>query len=247
MAWMHPLAVEHRRKMFTRQDAWRLAPPGTPEARMPGYLHPSARIAAYERAQQETAAREAAAWEADQRELLQIRREFDELKREVAVKRAAWEREDEAARIKCDIAWERFVQTYKRYAAQQKAVSIASGTRSRAMTMAGSTSGKSRLPNSKTRSRLPRECHQRSKLSAKGSTTATCSTVKWSGRLLAVRRLRSVTQTALGDCRYRHSIIEAVHGDRDKTSQDSKCSLGTSGPNPNQRPRAEGCCMVMQL
>jgi len=106
MAWMHPLAVEHRRKMFTRQDAWRLAPPGTPEARMPGYLHPSARIAAYERAQQETAAREAAAWEADQRELLQIRREFDELKREVAVKRAAWEREDEAARIKCDIAWE---------------------------------------------------------------------------------------------------------------------------------------------
>jgi hypothetical protein len=108
MAWMHPLAVEHRRKMFTRQDAWRLAPPGTPEARMPGYLHPSARIAAYERAQQETAAREAAAWEADQRELLQIRREFDELKREVAVKRAAWEREDEAARIKCDIAWERF-------------------------------------------------------------------------------------------------------------------------------------------
>src|ERR1051325_5185085 len=42
MAWMHPLAVEHRRKLYTRQDAWRLAPPGTPEGKMPGWLDPSA-------------------------------------------------------------------------------------------------------------------------------------------------------------------------------------------------------------
>jgi hypothetical protein len=41
MAWIHPLAVEHRRKLYTRQDAWRLAPPGTPEAKMPGWLDPS--------------------------------------------------------------------------------------------------------------------------------------------------------------------------------------------------------------
>src|SRR3954451_10017254 len=27
MATFHPLAVEHRRKLYTRQDAWRLAPP----------------------------------------------------------------------------------------------------------------------------------------------------------------------------------------------------------------------------
>ena len=26
MAWIHPAAVEHRRKLYTRQDAWRLAP-----------------------------------------------------------------------------------------------------------------------------------------------------------------------------------------------------------------------------
>jgi len=120
MAWMDPRAVERRRKRFTRQDAWRLAPPGTPEAKMPGYLHPSARIAAFERAQQEAAWQQRAAWEARQRELLAIRRELDELKSELAAKRAAEERADEAARIKRDIAWERFLQTHKRYAAQQQ-------------------------------------------------------------------------------------------------------------------------------
>jgi len=106
---MDPRAVERRRKRFTRQDAWRLAPPGTPEAKMPGYLHPSARIAAFERAQQEAAWQQRAAWEARQRELLAIRRELDELKSELAAKRAAEERADEAARIKRDIAWERFL------------------------------------------------------------------------------------------------------------------------------------------
>src|SRR5215210_2367950 len=121
MAWFDPRALEHRRKMFTRHDAWRFAPPGTPEAKMPGYLHPSARIAAFEKAQQEEAEREAAAREELQHELLEIRREVDELTREIAAKRAACERPDEAARIKCDIAFERFLQAYKRYAEQQKA------------------------------------------------------------------------------------------------------------------------------
>jgi len=42
MAWIHPAAVEHRRKLFTRADAYRFAAPGTPEAKMPGWLDPSA-------------------------------------------------------------------------------------------------------------------------------------------------------------------------------------------------------------
>jgi hypothetical protein len=98
-----------------------LAPPGTPEAKMPGYLHPSARIAAFESAQQEETAREAAEREELQRGILRVRQEFEDLKSELAAKRAAGERADEAARIKCDIAFERFLETYKRYVAQQKA------------------------------------------------------------------------------------------------------------------------------
>ena len=42
MTYFHPAWLEHQRKRFTRADAWRLAPPGTPEAKPPGYLHPSA-------------------------------------------------------------------------------------------------------------------------------------------------------------------------------------------------------------
>jgi hypothetical protein len=80
---MDPRAVEHRRKRFTRHDAWRLAPPGTPEARPPGYLHPSARIAAFERAQQKAAWQERVEWEKSQRELLEIQRDWEELKREI--------------------------------------------------------------------------------------------------------------------------------------------------------------------
>ena len=88
---------------------------------MPGYLHPSARIAAFEKAQQDAAEQEAVKPEELQRGIDQVRRELDEVKRELAAKRAAWERADEAARIKSDTAWERFVQTYKRYTEQQKA------------------------------------------------------------------------------------------------------------------------------
>jgi hypothetical protein len=55
MAWIHPLAVEHRRKLYTRQDAWRLAPPGTPEAKMPGWLDPSMTRVRLKEAQEEEA------------------------------------------------------------------------------------------------------------------------------------------------------------------------------------------------
>jgi hypothetical protein len=121
MTYFHPVWLEHQRKRFTRPGAWRLAPPGTPEARPPGYLHPSARIAAFERAQQEEAEREAAEREEFQRKLGDVRHELEELKRQIAVKCAAWKRADEAARIRCDVARDGFIRIVKRYAEQQKA------------------------------------------------------------------------------------------------------------------------------
>ena len=42
MAYFHPAAVAHRRRLYMRHDAWRLAAPGTPQAKMPDWLDPSA-------------------------------------------------------------------------------------------------------------------------------------------------------------------------------------------------------------
>src|SRR3954468_4077879 len=65
---------EHRRKLYERQDAWRLAPPGTPEAKMPGWLDPSAtRVRLKEAQEEEARAREAAAQEEFERGLLELR------------------------------------------------------------------------------------------------------------------------------------------------------------------------------
>ena len=50
MAYIHPAAVEHHRKRWTRPDAYRFAPPGSPEAKPPGYLHPWAAVARAEEA-----------------------------------------------------------------------------------------------------------------------------------------------------------------------------------------------------
>src|SRR5262249_7781423 len=60
-------------------------------------------------------------WKALEQKLWAIRRDLAAIKAELAARRAARERAAEAAQIKCDIAWERFVQTYKRYVEQQKA------------------------------------------------------------------------------------------------------------------------------
>src|SRR4051794_35318406 len=81
MTYFHPAAVEHRRKLYTRQDAWRLAPPGTPEAKMPGWLDPSMTRVRWREAQEEEARRRAqAAQEEFERELLQLRWEVKKLK-----------------------------------------------------------------------------------------------------------------------------------------------------------------------
>lgn len=111
MAWMDPRYLEHQRKRFGRHDAYRFAKPGTPEARMPGWFDPSAVRARAKAAEQEALARS----------ILELRREWNELKREIAARRAAAQREAEAARIKSDIAFDRFFRTFKRYAEQQKA------------------------------------------------------------------------------------------------------------------------------
>jgi len=55
MAWIDPRAVAHRRKMFTRHDAWRWAPPGSPESKMPGWRDPSATRVRLKEAQEEEA------------------------------------------------------------------------------------------------------------------------------------------------------------------------------------------------
>lgn len=125
MAWIDPRYEEYQRKRFTgpdrqrfiRPDAYRLAAPGTPEARRPGYRHTWAAVVKAEGA----AKVEADEREAFERELLEVRRELDELKFEFAGRRAARLREADALRRKSDLAWDQFFRTFKRYAAQQKA------------------------------------------------------------------------------------------------------------------------------
>jgi hypothetical protein len=69
----------------------------------------------------EAKAQEAAKRQALQRELLEIRRGLDEVKHALATRRAAQQREFERLRRKSDLAWDHFIRTFERYAAQQKA------------------------------------------------------------------------------------------------------------------------------
>jgi len=88
MSYMHPAALEYQRKRFTRPDAYRFAPPGTPEAKPPGWLDPSAtRVRLKEAQEEEARARVAAEQEELERELLQIRRDLADLKFELALRR----------------------------------------------------------------------------------------------------------------------------------------------------------------
>ena len=80
---MHPASLEARRKNWTRPDAYRFAPPGSPEAKMPGWLDPWAtRVRVKEAQEEEARAQEAAAQEEFERELLQLRWEVKKLKLE---------------------------------------------------------------------------------------------------------------------------------------------------------------------
>ncbi len=83
MSYADPIWLEGRRKYWTRPDAYRFAPPGTPEAKMPGWLDPWATRVRFREAQEEEArARAAAEQEEFERELLQLRWEVKKLKLE---------------------------------------------------------------------------------------------------------------------------------------------------------------------
>ena len=74
MSPFHPLWIEHQRKRFTRPDAYRLAPPGTPESKPPGWLDPSAtRVRLKEAQEDEARALEAARQEELERDFLELR------------------------------------------------------------------------------------------------------------------------------------------------------------------------------
>jgi len=81
MSYVHPAWLEHQRKRFTRADAYRFAPPGSPEAKPPGWIDPSAtRVRLKEAQEEEARARAAAEQEEFERELLQLRWEVKKLK-----------------------------------------------------------------------------------------------------------------------------------------------------------------------
>src|SRR4029453_7567032 len=55
MTYFHPAWLEHQRKRYARADAYRFAAPGTPEAKPPGWLDPSATRVRWKEAQEEEA------------------------------------------------------------------------------------------------------------------------------------------------------------------------------------------------
>ena len=74
MTYFHAAWLEHQRKRFTRADAYRFAPSGTPEAKPPGWLDPSeTRVRLKEAQEAEARAQAAAEQEEFERDLLELR------------------------------------------------------------------------------------------------------------------------------------------------------------------------------
>src|SRR3989440_11684122 len=99
MSYANPIWLEGRRRYWTRPDAYRFAPPGSPEAKMPGWLDPWMTRVRFKEAAEEAARAEAEEQEALEREILELRRDWEELKREIATRDAATRRAAEVARI----------------------------------------------------------------------------------------------------------------------------------------------------
>ena len=130
MAWMDPRALEYQRKRFTRADAWRLASPGTPEAKMPGWLDPSATRVRLKEAQEEEA-----------------RAQFEA---ELAELRASRERvKQELAEVNYELAWRRFCRKYNYAASEQLDQKYNGQPRN---DRGSSTSARNQLLNSRRRS-----------------------------------------------------------------------------------------------
>jgi len=93
MSDVNPIWLEGQRRRwqrhdwqrFIRHDAHRFAPPGSPEAKMPGYLHPWAAVAAAEEAAEDEArARAAAEQEAFERDVEALRADHERVRIELA-------------------------------------------------------------------------------------------------------------------------------------------------------------------
>ena len=84
MSYIHPAALEGLRKRWERADAYRFAAPGTPEAKMPGYLHPWAEVA---RAEEAKAAAERVEQESLRADLEHLHRLVKDLKIDLALRR----------------------------------------------------------------------------------------------------------------------------------------------------------------
>ncbi len=92
MTYFHPAWLAHLPKQHAR-DAWRFAPPGTPESKPPGWLDPSATRVRLKEAQEEEA-----------RRALEV---------QVAELRASHERARQLlAEIKYELAWRRMCRKY---------------------------------------------------------------------------------------------------------------------------------------
>jgi len=88
MSYANPIWLEGRRKYWTRPDAYRFAPPDSPEARMPGWLDPwMTRVRAKEAAEDEARARAAAEQEEYERALLELRWLVKSLRTDLALRR----------------------------------------------------------------------------------------------------------------------------------------------------------------
>jgi hypothetical protein len=128
MAWIDPRAEEHLRRRFTRPDgqrylradAYRFAPPGSPEAKRPGWLDPSATRVRLREAQEEEARARAAAEElAFEAEVRDMRTLVGHLKSYMALRRAA--QRSTSLWPQADRALERFNLAYTRYFGEDKA------------------------------------------------------------------------------------------------------------------------------
>jgi len=120
MAWIDPRAEEYLRRRFTRADAYRFAPPGTPEATPPGWLDPSATRVRLKEAQEEEARAQAAAEElAFEAEVRDMRTLVGHLKSYMALRRAA--QRSTSLWPQADRALERFNLAYTRYFGEDKA------------------------------------------------------------------------------------------------------------------------------
>src|SRR5437588_11386009 len=96
MGFVDPRNLEHQRNRRLGPNAYRIAP-GPSGVRMPDCLDGSAVRARAKAAEHETKAREAAereafALETLEREIFELRREWHELEREIAARRAAAQR-----------------------------------------------------------------------------------------------------------------------------------------------------------